>query len=69
MDLPDIAHSKLSAFITRQQGRRQSALPVAQLGKEGTSVASSLVPLARHAETVPVSAPFGFRAALRGVAL
>src|ERR1039458_1263473 len=53
----DIAGSKLSASMTRQNGRRQ-AVPCFVLGKDGQppSFASSLCPQAA-ADTVPVSAP------------
>jgi hypothetical protein len=55
----DRAGSKLSAWDTRQQGRRLFASPVVQLGKGETPIASPVCRLRRHAETMPVSAPFG----------
>jgi hypothetical protein len=57
------ANSKLSAWNTRQQGRRLVAAPVEQLGKGETPVASPVRRLVRHAETVPVSVPFDLYAA------
>jgi hypothetical protein len=55
----DIAGSKLSACSTRPQGRRTSAIPVGQLGKGGGPPLHPPCRLGRHAETVPVSTPFG----------
>jgi hypothetical protein len=56
----DSAGSKLSASMTRQHGRRIGVSCVDNLARRGSpSVASFPVPQAA-AETVPVSAPFGF---------
>lgn len=61
------ANSKLSASLTRQQGRRLAAAPVEQLGKGETPVASPVRRCVRRAETLPVSAPFGLRIAAHEV--
>ena len=58
----DRAGSKLSASLTRPQGRRTSAFPVGQLGKGGGPPLHPPCRLARHAETVPVSAPSALQA-------
>jgi hypothetical protein len=64
----DSAGSKLSAFITRQSGNRPNAGFLIELGKGGTPVASPMCRLRRHAETVPVSAPFGLPPGFRQAA-
>ena len=56
------AGSKLSACTTRQSEIRPSAVSLIELGKGGTPIASPVCRLRRHAETVTVSAPSGFRA-------
>jgi hypothetical protein len=53
------AGSKLSACTTRQQGRRLFAAPVGQLGKGGKAPHCIPRVAPRHAETMPVSVPFG----------
>lgn len=56
----DKTGSKLSASMTRQSGRRPSAVSLIELGKGGDPPLHPPCRLWRHAETVPVSAPFGF---------
>jgi hypothetical protein len=55
----DIAGSKLSASLTRPHSGRLIAPCVGQLGKGGGPPLHPPCRFARHAETVPVSTPFG----------
>jgi hypothetical protein len=64
MSTADKPGSKLSASMTRQQGRRVVAFPVEHLGKGVEPPLHPPCRFARHAETVPVSAPFGLRGAV-----